>query len=90
MLADAMADDREAQAEWARMQGLGGALQRRRLLATLASSAVLGVGFLGSVFLFFFWPYERVPIVALGVPIAVMLPLAWAVRTKLWTRGQFR
>ena len=72
------------------MQGLGGALQKRRMIATLAGTAVLGLGFAASVAMFFFWPYDRVPGIVLGVPITVMLPVAWAVRSKLWPKGQFR
>jgi hypothetical protein len=85
-----MTDDGDAKAEWARMQGLGGALQKRRTIATLAGTAVLAAGFLGSVVIFLFWPFDRVPIVALGAPIALMLPVAWGVRSKLWPKGQFR
>ncbi len=83
-------DNKDAEAEWARMQGLGGVLRKQRMIATVASTAVMSVGFAGSILVFLFWPYERMPVVALGVPIGVMLPLAWAVRSKLWPKGQFR
>ena len=82
--------DEEAEAEWARMQGLGGALQRRRFVATAAGTAILAVGFVGSVIVYLLWPADRVPIVVLGAPIGLLLPVAWGVRSKLWPKGQFR
>jgi hypothetical protein len=84
------ADDLDAKAEWARMQGLGGALSRRRTVATVAGTAVLALGFVGTLLMYVVWPFDRIPIAILVVPTGVMMPIAWAVRSRLWPKGQFR
>jgi hypothetical protein len=86
----------DAEAEWARMQGLGSALRKKRFVATAAGMAVLSLGFVVSGLLFFLLSsggYEangRGTLYILVTPVAVMLPVAWKVRSRLWPTGQFR
>ena len=76
--------------EWARAQGFGRALARRRLIATLASMVVCGaVALVGYVALLVAWPFDKIPVLYLAGPWLAALPLGWWVRQKLWPRGQF-
>jgi hypothetical protein len=83
-------EEAQLKAEWAKMQGFGAGLQRQRLVATLASTAIAGAGFAASVVLYFLWPLTKIPVMLLVAPIALSLGPAWAVRNKLWPKGQFR
>jgi hypothetical protein len=76
--------------EWARAQGFGRALGRKRMVATLASMMATGVVVLvGYVVLFVLWPFDKIPVLYLGLPWLPALPLGWFVRNKLWPKGQF-
>jgi hypothetical protein len=76
--------------EWARAQGFGRALARRRMVATLASLVVTtALVFGGYAALWLLWPFDKIPVVYLGLPWIPALPVGWLVRQKLWPRGQF-
>ena len=69
------------QAEWAKGNKWGAQLARQRAVATIASSAVLGVFALPGIILF----SPRLLLLALFVGI----PLGMLVRRKLMPKGQF-
>lgn len=83
-------EEAQLKAEWAKMQGFGAGLQRQRLVATLASMGVAGAGFVGTIVLYVVWPFDKIPVMLLIAPFALSLGPAWAVRNKLWPKGQFR
>ena len=76
--------------EWSRAQRLGRRVARARFLATLAGMAPVAVGFAVAVLVYWFWPFENIPIWCLAIPIALSLPVGWRVRNKFWPMGQFR
>jgi hypothetical protein len=76
--------------EWQRAQGMGKRLARERFVATLAGMGPIAAGFGLAVALWWLWPLQKIPIVVLGLPVAVSLPIGWWVRNKLWPGGQFR
>jgi hypothetical protein len=79
-------DDASAQVEWERMQGFGRRLARRRTLATAAGMGVTAVGFAVAAALLASGTTEKEILLA---PIAVAITIGWAVRNRLWPRGQF-
>lgn len=81
-----MAPDEKArlQAEWAKMQGLGSALARRRMIATGAGVAVAAPFCATGIFVMLFIS------LFVGVGLFVVgLPLGWMVRNWLYPKGQF-
>jgi len=82
-------NDDEAKAEWARMQGMGATLARQRMVATVAGSAVVALGFLAAVLLWLFWPLQKIPILFLAAPVAVSIGIGGIVRMKLSPKSQF-
>ncbi len=76
--------------EWARAQGFGRSLARKRLVATLASmAACFGLLVVCYAALLLLWPFDRIPVLYLAAPWLAALPVGWVVRQKLWPRGQF-
>jgi hypothetical protein len=43
----------------------------------------------GSVVLYLVWPFDKIAVWMLAAPIALSLAAGWAVRAKLWPKGQF-
>lgn len=82
-------EDKALADEWARMQGVGRGLAKQRAVATIASTAVASLGFLGALVLYLLWPFDRIPIYFLLAPIAGGVAAGLAVRKKLWPKGQF-
>jgi hypothetical protein len=86
-----MGDEAEQlKAEWAKAQGFGRALARRRMIATLASMAATGAIVVGGyVALLVLWPFDKIPLLYLSLPWIPALPFGWFIRNKLWPKGQF-
>jgi hypothetical protein len=82
------AEDEALKAEWSRAQAAGRGASRKKLVATLASVAVASIAVVaGYVVLYVAWPFDRIPVLFLGLPWLPALPLGWFVRRKLWPRG---
>lgn len=78
----------ELQNEWARMNRAGGAVRRKKMIASLASIAVTFVVLIvGYVVLLGLYPFDRIPVVALALPWFPALPAGWFVRRKLTPSG---
>ena len=89
-MAETHDDAGKLKTEWARAQGMGRSLGRRRTVATLASVVVTALTVVfGYAALWVLWPFDKIPVVYLALPWLPALPLGWFVRQKLWPRGQF-
>jgi hypothetical protein len=79
-------DDAQAKAEWEKMKGVGKHLARKRFIATAAGMAVTALGFIAAGALLALGTTEKEILVA---PVGLALAGGWAVRRRLWPRGQF-
>jgi hypothetical protein len=77
-------------AEWARAQGTGRVLGRKRFVATAASMLVtFGIVAAAYAAMVFYLSLDQIPVVSFALPWALALPVGWFVRRKLLPRSQF-